>query len=70
MRSRGGWVEAVNVSTDPAERNSQCMKQEVALLQEILNRLDFKRKASAAPIAPSLFSLMLLYSMGASNHSR
>ncbi|KAM9486067.1 signal transducer and activator of transcription 4 isoform 1-T1 [Clarias gariepinus] len=29
---------------DPAERNSQNMKQEVMTLQEILNRLDFKRK--------------------------
>lgn len=69
MRSRGGWVEAVNVSTDPAERNSQCMKQEVALLQEILNRLDFKRKASALLfptdanlcISPPTPALMLLH---------
>ncbi|XP_042282943.1 signal transducer and activator of transcription 4 isoform X2 [Thunnus maccoyii] len=31
-------------SRDPAERNSELMKQEVTRLQEILNRLDFKRK--------------------------
>ncbi|KAM9851268.1 signal transducer and activator of transcription 4 isoform 2-T2 [Aulostomus maculatus] len=31
-------------SRDPAERNSEQMKQEVTRLQEILNRLDFKRK--------------------------
>ncbi|TRY96079.1 hypothetical protein DNTS_017235 [Danionella cerebrum] len=30
---------------DPVERNSLSMKQEVTTLQEILNRLDFKRKA-------------------------
>uniref|UniRef100_A0A4W4HLZ8 Signal transducer and activator of transcription n=1 Tax=Electrophorus electricus TaxID=8005 RepID=A0A4W4HLZ8_ELEEL len=29
---------------DPVDRNSQNMKQEVMTLQEILNRLDFKRK--------------------------
>uniref|UniRef100_A0AAY4EGK3 Signal transducer and activator of transcription n=1 Tax=Denticeps clupeoides TaxID=299321 RepID=A0AAY4EGK3_9TELE len=31
-------------SRDPAEKNSQCMKQEVLTLQEMLNHLDFKRK--------------------------
>ncbi|XP_077393748.1 signal transducer and activator of transcription 4 [Festucalex cinctus] len=31
-------------SRDPSERNSEFMKQEVTRLQEILNRLDFKRK--------------------------
>ncbi|XP_061698246.1 signal transducer and activator of transcription 4 [Syngnathoides biaculeatus] len=31
-------------SRDPSERNSELMKQEVIRLQEILNRLDFKRK--------------------------
>lgn len=33
-------------AVDPVERNSQNMKQEVMTLQEILNRLDFKRKVS------------------------
>ncbi|KAM3861811.1 signal transducer and activator of transcription 4 [Diretmus argenteus] len=31
-------------SRDPAERNSDVMKQDVTRLQEMLNRLDFKRK--------------------------
>ncbi|XP_071777749.2 signal transducer and activator of transcription 4 isoform X1 [Centroberyx gerrardi] len=31
-------------SRDPVERNSDLMKQEVTRLQEMLNRLDFKRK--------------------------
>ncbi len=33
---------------DPVERNSVTMKQEVTTLQEILNRLDFKRKVSVS----------------------
>ncbi|XP_062390528.1 signal transducer and activator of transcription 4 isoform X3 [Sardina pilchardus] len=43
--------EAVHLSADSVERNSQCMKQEVALLQEILNRLDFKRKEILSKMA-------------------
>lgn len=30
--------------SDPADRNSDKMKQEITRLQEILNALDFKRK--------------------------
>uniref|UniRef100_A0A673FZU3 Signal transducer and activator of transcription n=1 Tax=Sinocyclocheilus rhinocerous TaxID=307959 RepID=A0A673FZU3_9TELE len=36
---------------DPVERNSLTMKQEVTTLQEILNRLDFKRKEILSKIA-------------------
>ncbi|XP_072542335.1 signal transducer and activator of transcription 4 [Salminus brasiliensis] len=36
---------------DPVERNSQNMKQEVMALQEILNRLDFKRKEILSKMA-------------------
>ncbi|XP_042620110.1 signal transducer and activator of transcription 4 isoform X1 [Cyprinus carpio] len=36
---------------DPVERNSLSMKQEVTTLQEILNRLDFKRKEILSKIA-------------------
>ncbi|XP_061649480.1 signal transducer and activator of transcription 4 [Phyllopteryx taeniolatus] len=36
---------------DPSERNSELMKQEVTKLQEILNRLDFKRKEILSKMA-------------------
>ncbi|XP_015214803.1 signal transducer and activator of transcription 4 [Lepisosteus oculatus] len=35
---------------DPAERNNQYMKQEVTTLQEMLNRLDFKRKETLSKL--------------------
>ncbi|KAM9803108.1 signal transducer and activator of transcription 4 isoform 2-T2 [Syngnathus typhle] len=38
-------------SREPSERNSELMKQEVTRLQEILNRLDFKRKESLSKMA-------------------
>ncbi|XP_019728370.1 signal transducer and activator of transcription 4 isoform X3 [Hippocampus comes] len=38
-------------SRDPSERNSEFMKQEVTILQEILNRLDFKRKEILSKLA-------------------
>ncbi|XP_077436074.1 signal transducer and activator of transcription 4 [Vanacampus margaritifer] len=38
-------------SRDPSERNSEFMKQEVTRLQEILNRLDFKRKEILSKMA-------------------
>lgn len=56
--------------SDPVERNSLTMKQEVTTLQEILNRLDFKRKASVSVswYHSELFSVFHFTSISCSSH--
>uniref|UniRef100_A0AAR2L051 Signal transducer and activator of transcription n=1 Tax=Pygocentrus nattereri TaxID=42514 RepID=A0AAR2L051_PYGNA len=44
-------AEPLLITADPVERNSQNMKQEVMALQEILNRLDYKRKEILSKMA-------------------
>lgn len=58
------------IAADPVERHSQNMKQEVMSLQEILNRLDFKRKVSLVTLLDLLNNLMLIITFLLNNISR